>query len=174
MLHFIAEWAIGNVWIGISLTDYRGKNLRKAVIFLSSLSPTFSKNSMTTGCWSFLPGNKEPVQKIFSYNRFTSILGVDFTDNISWWDTFSVCQRFSAINHLLCIYWSNFSKPVRDNSVCRYDEMEIIFALLLRYVLIVITHTHTHTYELQKAEIVSKSKLVPSVFIKTHYWIHHR
>ena len=26
----------------------------------------------------------------------------------------------------------------------------------------------------QKAEIVSKSKLVPSVFIKTHYWINHR
>ena len=30
------------------------------------------------------------------------------------------------------------------------------------------------SYELQKAEIVSKSKLVPSVFIKTHYWINHR
>ena len=31
-----------------------------------------------------------------------------------------------------------------------------------------------HLDELQKAEIVSKSKLVPSVFIKTHYWINHR
>ena len=28
-----------------------------------------------------------------------------------------------------------------------------------------------HLDELQKAEIVSKSKLIPSVFIKTHYWI---
>ena len=28
--------------------------------------------------------------------------------------------------------------------------------------------------EPQKAEIVSKSKLVPSVFVKTHYWINHR
>ena len=31
-----------------------------------------------------------------------------------------------------------------------------------------------HLDELQKAEIVSKSKWVPSVFIKTHYWINHR
>ena len=31
-----------------------------------------------------------------------------------------------------------------------------------------------HLDELQKAEIVSKSKLVTSVFIKTHYWINHR
>ena len=31
-----------------------------------------------------------------------------------------------------------------------------------------------HLDELQKADIVSKSKLVPSVFIKTHYWINHR
>ena len=31
-----------------------------------------------------------------------------------------------------------------------------------------------HLDELQKAEIVSKSKLVHSVFIKTHYWINHR
>ena len=31
-----------------------------------------------------------------------------------------------------------------------------------------------HLDELQKAEIVSKSKLVPSVFIETHYWITHR
>ena len=30
-----------------------------------------------------------------------------------------------------------------------------------------------HLDELQKAEIVSKSKLVPSVFIKTHYSINH-
>ena len=123
-----------------------GKESKESRHFLIVPITDIFKNSMTTGCWSFLPGNKEPVQQIFSYNRFTSILGVDFTDNISWWDTFSVCQRFSAINHLLCIYWSNFSKPVRDNSVCRYDEMEIIFALLLRYVLIVITHTHTHTH----------------------------
>ena len=27
--------------------------------------------------------------------------------------------------------------------------------------------------EPQKAEIVSKSKLIPSVFIKTHYWMNH-
>ena len=31
-----------------------------------------------------------------------------------------------------------------------------------------------HLDELQKAEAISKSKLVPSVFIKTHYWINHR
>ena len=31
-----------------------------------------------------------------------------------------------------------------------------------------------HLDELQKAEIVSKGKLVHSVFIKTHYWINHR
>ena len=31
-----------------------------------------------------------------------------------------------------------------------------------------------HLDELQKAEIVCKSKLIPSVFIKTHYWINHR
>ena len=31
-----------------------------------------------------------------------------------------------------------------------------------------------HLDELQKAEIVSKSKLVPSVFIKTRNWINHR
>ena len=31
-----------------------------------------------------------------------------------------------------------------------------------------------HLDELQKSEIVSKSKLVSSVFIKTHYWINHR
>ena len=30
-----------------------------------------------------------------------------------------------------------------------------------------------HLEELLKAEIVSKSKLVPSVFIKTRYWIIH-
>ena len=30
-----------------------------------------------------------------------------------------------------------------------------------------------HIDELQKAEIVNKGKLVPSVFIKTHYWINH-
>ena len=34
--------------------------------------------------------------------------------------------------------------------------------------------TKGHLDELQKAEIASKSKLVPSVFIKTHYWINHR
>ena len=31
-----------------------------------------------------------------------------------------------------------------------------------------------HLDELQKAEIVSKSKLVPSVLIKTHYWLNQR
>ena len=31
-----------------------------------------------------------------------------------------------------------------------------------------------HLDELQKAEIVTKSNLVPSVYIKTHYWINHR
>ena len=31
-----------------------------------------------------------------------------------------------------------------------------------------------HLDELQKAKIISKSKLVPSVFIKTHYWINHK
>ena len=31
-----------------------------------------------------------------------------------------------------------------------------------------------HLDEVQKAEIVCKSKLVPSVFIKTHYWLNHR
>ena len=31
-----------------------------------------------------------------------------------------------------------------------------------------------HLDELQKAEIISNSKLVPSVFIKIHYWINHR
>ena len=31
-----------------------------------------------------------------------------------------------------------------------------------------------HLDELQKAEIFSKSKLVPSVFIKIQYWINHR
>ena len=31
-----------------------------------------------------------------------------------------------------------------------------------------------HLDELQKAEIVSKIELVPSVFIKTHYWINHK
>ena len=30
-----------------------------------------------------------------------------------------------------------------------------------------------HLGELQEAEIVSTSQLVPSVFIKTHYWINH-
>ena len=30
-----------------------------------------------------------------------------------------------------------------------------------------------HLDELQKAEIDSKSKLVPSAFIKTHYWTNH-
>ena len=30
-----------------------------------------------------------------------------------------------------------------------------------------------HLAELQKAEIFSKIKLIPSVFIKTHYWISH-
>ena len=36
------------------------------------------------------------------------------------------------------------------------------------------TPTKGHLDELQKADIVSKSKLVPSVFIKTRYWINHR
>ena len=31
-----------------------------------------------------------------------------------------------------------------------------------------------HLDEPQKADIVSMSKLVPSVFIKTHYWINQR
>ena len=31
-----------------------------------------------------------------------------------------------------------------------------------------------HLDELQKAEIVNTSKLIPSVIIKTHYWINHR
>ena len=31
-----------------------------------------------------------------------------------------------------------------------------------------------HLDDLQKADIVSTSKMVPSVFIKTHYWIDHR
>ena len=31
-----------------------------------------------------------------------------------------------------------------------------------------------HLDEIQKAEIVSKSKLVPSAFIKTHHWINHK
>ena len=31
-----------------------------------------------------------------------------------------------------------------------------------------------HLDELQKVDIVSKSKVVPSVFIKTHYWINYR
>ena len=31
-----------------------------------------------------------------------------------------------------------------------------------------------HLDELRKAEIVSESKLVPSVFTKTYYWINHR
>ena len=31
-----------------------------------------------------------------------------------------------------------------------------------------------HLDELQKAEIVNMSKLVPSVIIKTHYWLNHR
>ena len=30
-----------------------------------------------------------------------------------------------------------------------------------------------HLDELQKAEIVNKSKLVPPVFNNTHYWINH-
>ena len=30
-----------------------------------------------------------------------------------------------------------------------------------------------HLDELQKAEIVNTSKLILSVFIKTHYWINH-
>ena len=28
--------------------------------------------------------------------------------------------------------------------------------------------------ELQKADIVTKSKLVPQIFIKTNYWMNHR
>ena len=35
-------------------------------------------------------------------------------------------------------------------------------------------HPMGHLDELQKAEIISKSKFVPSVFIKTRYWINHR
>ena len=35
-------------------------------------------------------------------------------------------------------------------------------------------HVRRHLDEFQKAEIVSKRKLVPSVFIKTHYSINHR
>ena len=31
-----------------------------------------------------------------------------------------------------------------------------------------------HLDEHQKAEIVSKNKLIPSVLIKTHIWINHR
>ena len=31
-----------------------------------------------------------------------------------------------------------------------------------------------HLDELQMAEIVNNRKLVPSVFIKTHFWINHR
>ena len=31
-----------------------------------------------------------------------------------------------------------------------------------------------HLDELQKAEIVNTEKSVPSVIIKTHYWINHR
>ena len=31
-----------------------------------------------------------------------------------------------------------------------------------------------HLEELQKAEMFSKSKLLPVVFIKTHYWINQR
>ena len=31
-----------------------------------------------------------------------------------------------------------------------------------------------HLDDIQKAEIVSKSKLAPSVFIKTHHLINHR
>ena len=31
-----------------------------------------------------------------------------------------------------------------------------------------------HLDELQEAEIVNKSKLVPSVSMKTHYWVNHR
>ena len=31
-----------------------------------------------------------------------------------------------------------------------------------------------HLDELQKADIVGTSELVPSVIIKTHYWINHR
>ena len=35
-------------------------------------------------------------------------------------------------------------------------------------------HLMGHLDELQKADIVNKSKLVPSVFIQIHYWINHR
>ena len=45
---------------------------------------------------------------------------------------------------------------------------------LMGYVSAFSSSSKGHLDELLKAEFVSKSKLVPSVFIKTHDWINHR
>ena len=56
------------------------------------------------------------------------------------------------------------------NETCLYRPPSGILLCLLELILV----AKGHLDELQKAEIVSKSKLVPSVVIKTHYWINHK
>ena len=63
----------------------------------------------------------------------------------------SMCQTLKL--------WPNVTSMLADR--CRSTKLNNIYS-------------ETCLDELQKADIVSKSKLVPSVFIKTHYWINYR
>ena len=62
------------------------------------------------------------------------------------------------------------SVPIFYSETCLELPPNGILLCLLELILV----THGHLDKIQKADIDSKSKLVPSVFIKTHYWINHR
>ena len=59
------------------------------------------------------------------------------------------------------------------NQVTRANTVKPVYNDRL-YLLELILVAFGHLDELQKAEVVSKSKLIPSVVIKTHYWINYR
>ena len=59
---------------------------------------------------------------------------------------------------------------LKYSETCLYRPPNGILLCLLELILV----AKGHVDELQKAEIVSTSKLVPSVIIKTHYLINHR
>ena len=69
---------------------------------------------------------------------------------------------------------------IGDNYACLYDCKTVAIAdtvkpvyndQLMRYYS---AFRSSSRWPLQKADIVDKSKLVPSVFIKTKYWMNHR
>ena len=91
------------------------------------------------------------------------------------------CNTFLHYITPMAIFWNmnesnlwyhkpNFSKVFLYSETCLQRPPNGILLCLLELIWV----AKGHLDELQKAEIVSKSQLVHSVFIKTHYWINHR